>query len=157
MIVVLRQYWLGLSARERMIVAAGAVLLGVMLLYVLIWQPILDGRSRLSKLVPRQQQNLQHVQQLVGQIQALQSGAATAQRLDRDAAISRASASAEAAASSVQVVSNERVKVVFDQVPFSQWVKFAAAMQASGWPAVTADIVSLDRAGKVRASAEFGR
>ena len=153
----MRQYWNGLSARERLTVGGGAVLLGLMLLYALLWQPLLDGRSRMQKLLPRQQQTLRQVQQLVGQIQAQQSGTTAGLRLERDSALGQASASAAVSPSSVQPLAGERIKVAFDQVPFAQWVKFAAAMQSSGWPVLTADIAALDRAGKVRASAEFGR
>lgn len=153
----MRQYWNGLSARERLTVGGGAVLLGLMLLYALLWQPLLDGRSRMQKLLPRQQQTLRQVQQLVGQIQAQQSGAATGLRLERDSALGQASASAAVSPSSVQSLAGERIKVTFDQVQFGQWAKFAAAMQSSGWPVLTAEIAALDRTGKVRASAEFGR
>lgn len=153
----MRQYWNGLSPRERLMVSGGGLVLGLALLYALLWQPLIDGRNRLQKLLPRQQQTLRQVQQLVGQIQAQQSGTTAVQHLERDAALSQASASATVSPSSVQPLAGERIKVAFDQVQFGQWVRFAASMQSSGWPVLTADIAALDRAGKVRASAEFGR
>lgn len=150
----LRQYWRSLSARERLMLSGGAALLALMLLYALVWQPVLDARNRLVKLLPRQQQNLQQVQQLVAQIQATRSGA-TGSRLEREAALKQAG---ELAGLSpvVQQIAAERILLRFDQVPFVQWLRFASSMQSSGWPVLAADI-GREASGKVRVSAEFGR
>ena len=148
----LREYWAKLSERERLILAGGAAFLFLVVLYLLLWQPLLDARARLAKLLPRQQQTLQSVRQLTAQLGAAPASA----MLDLEQALTSASSSASVAPANKQMLSPQRVKLSFEGVSFSQWLNFAVAMQSAGWPVGVMDVTRAD-AGKVKVVAEFGR
>ena len=82
----LREYWAKLTERERLILAGGGAFLALVVLYLLLWQPLLDARARLAKLLPRQQQTLQSVRQLAAQLGASPASAA----LDLEQALAKA-------------------------------------------------------------------
>lgn len=67
----MKEWFLGLEARERMLVAGGAVVLGLLLLYMLIVDPLVSGYSQLKNNVAAQQQTLVWMQQASQQVQSL--------------------------------------------------------------------------------------
>lgn len=148
----LREYWAKLTERERLTLAGGAAFLLLLLLYLLLWQPLLDARARLTKLLPRQQQTLQSVRQLASQLGANPVSV----MLDLEQALARAGSASGIAPASKQMPSPQRVKLTFDAVSFSQWLSFAVSMQSTGWPVSVVD-VARGEAGKVKVVAEFGR
>lgn len=148
----LREYWARLSERERLILAAGGAFLTLVVLYLLLWQPLLDARARLAKLLPRQQQTLQSVRQLTAQLGATPASAV----LDLEQALAKAGSVSNVAPANKQTLAPQRVKLSFDAVSFGQWLDFAVAMQSAGWPVAMMD-VTRGEAGKVKVVAEFGR
>ena len=148
----MREYWAKLTERERLILGGGAAFLILALLYLLLWQPLLDARTRLAKLLPRQQQTLQTVQQLTAQL----GGAPAAAMLDVEQVLAQAGGASGIVPANKQTLSPQRVKLSFEAVSFSQWLNFAGAMQANGWPVSVLD-VTRGEAGKVKVVAEFGR
>ena len=143
----MREYWAKLTERERLILGGGAAFLILALLYLLLWQPLLDARTRLAKLLPRQQQTLQTAQL---------GGAPAAAMLDVEQVLAQAGGASGIVPANKQTLSPQRVKLSFEAVSFSQWLNFAGAMQANGWPVSVMD-VTRGEAGKVKVVAEFGR
>jgi general secretion pathway protein M len=72
----MKDWFFGLEPRERMLFSAGGVLLLLLLLYVMIWEPIAGGYSSLKENVDTKQQTLAWMQQAAAQINALKRSAA---------------------------------------------------------------------------------
>ena len=68
----MKDWFLGLEPRERNLVGGGAVVLVLLLLYLMIWDPIASGYAELSDSVQQQQETLVWMQQAAVQIKALQ-------------------------------------------------------------------------------------
>lgn len=69
LVVRLRELWGTLAARERRLVTAGAVLLGLTVLYLLLWLPLQQELSRLRAGVPEGQAQLARMRQQAAVIQ----------------------------------------------------------------------------------------
>jgi general secretion pathway protein M len=72
----MKDWFIGLDARERRLVMAGAVVLVLLFVYVLVVDPLMSGYSNLKKNVAQQQQTLVWMQQASGQVQGLKRGGA---------------------------------------------------------------------------------
>jgi general secretion pathway protein M len=68
----MKDWFLGLESRERLLVSAGAAVLLLLLLYLLVWEPIASGYASLQDDVEQQRQTLAWMQQASAQIEALQ-------------------------------------------------------------------------------------
>jgi len=68
----MKKWFAGLEPRERLLVSGGAVVLVLLLLYVVIWEPIASGYSNLQEDVAEQKQTLAWMQQAASQIKTLQ-------------------------------------------------------------------------------------
>jgi len=68
----MKEWFAGLEPRERLLVSGGAVVLVLLLLYVIIWEPIASGYSNLQEDVAEQKQTLAWMQQAATQIKTLQ-------------------------------------------------------------------------------------
>ncbi|NHZ69900.1 MAG: hypothetical protein GWP20_01560 [Thermotogales bacterium] len=78
----MKEWFAGLDPRERQLVSGGAVLLLLLLLYTMIWEPIASSYSALQEDVAEQKQTLAWMQQTSAQIKGLQgSGAGGARGL----------------------------------------------------------------------------
>lgn len=72
-----RDLWGTLARRERRLVAVGAILLGLTLLYLLLWLPIQQELSRLRSAVPESQAQLARMRQQAAAIQPFRGRAAS--------------------------------------------------------------------------------
>jgi general secretion pathway protein M len=68
----MKEWFAGLEPRERLLVSGGAVVLVLLLLYVVIWEPIASGYHNLQEDVAEQKQTLAWMQQAATQIKTLQ-------------------------------------------------------------------------------------
>ena len=68
----MKKWFAGLEPRERLLVSGGAVVLVLLLLYVVIWEPIASGYRNLQEDVAEQKQTLAWMQQAASQIKTLQ-------------------------------------------------------------------------------------
>ena len=68
----MKKWFAGLEPRERLLVSGGAVVLVLLLLYVVIWEPIASGYRNLQEDVAEQKQTLAWMQQAATQIKTLQ-------------------------------------------------------------------------------------
>lgn len=77
----LRAAWAGLEPGERRLATIAAVLLGILLLYMLLWRPVQKDLARLRVNVPEERVQLQHMRTQAASIKPLRarSGAAPAQ------------------------------------------------------------------------------
>ena len=66
-----RSRWRDLQDRERLVLIIGAVALGLMLAYVLIWAPLSERREQLQNRVVERASTLNVVEQAADQVQAL--------------------------------------------------------------------------------------
>lgn len=71
----MKDWFFRLEPRERALVSAGATLLLLLLLYLMIWEPVAGKYTRLQATVQSQQQDLAWMQQAAGQINALKRSA----------------------------------------------------------------------------------
>ena len=77
----MKEWFAGLEARERQLVSGGAAVLALLLLYTMIWEPIVSGYRNLQEDVAQQTETLAWMQQAAAQIKGLQrSGAGGAAR-----------------------------------------------------------------------------
>ncbi len=71
----MKDWFFGLEPRERLLVAGGAILMVLLLLYSIIWAPLANKYYGLKDSVQDQRQTLAWMQQAAGQISALQGSA----------------------------------------------------------------------------------
>jgi general secretion pathway protein M len=76
----MKDWFFGLEPRERVLVVAGAVVLGLLLLYLLILEPVSSRYSALREGVVQQKKTLVWMQQAAQQVQALKRSAPGAAR-----------------------------------------------------------------------------
>ncbi len=68
----MKAWFAGLQPRERLLVSAGAAVLVLLLLYLMIWEPIANSYRNLQEDVAQQTQTLAWMQQAAAQIKGLQ-------------------------------------------------------------------------------------
>lgn len=76
----MKDWFLGLEPRERILVAGGAVVLVLLMLYLLILEPVSSGYTALREGVAQQKKTLVWMQQAAQQVQALKRSAPGAAR-----------------------------------------------------------------------------
>lgn len=74
----MKEWWDGLAARERLILAGGGVLLVLALLWALLWQPLVSGVRELESEVAAQRENLRWMQNAAAELQQLRGRGARA-------------------------------------------------------------------------------
>lgn len=78
----MKEWFAGLEPRERLLVSGGAVVLVLLLLYTVIWEPVVSSYRNLQEDVAEQTQTLAWMQQAAAQIKVLQrSGTGSARGL----------------------------------------------------------------------------
>jgi len=78
----MKDWFMGLELRERRMVAGGALVLGVLMFYLLVWEPIAVSYDDLKKNVAAQQETLDWMKQASLKVKALRGSArGTAQGL----------------------------------------------------------------------------
>lgn len=153
----LLEFWQGLNARERWLVGSGALLLAIMLLYVLVWEPISAGEKRLRARLP----------QLRADAQAVRLGAQEVQRLRASsppvAPIGDAAATLDALARgqgwqnvSVQPVDSARARLILPSVEFDRWVAWVGEVRRDQRMVLdSAEVEALPAPGMVKVNAVF--
>jgi general secretion pathway protein M len=67
----MKEWWDGLGTRERLILAAGALLTVPLLLWALLWRPLVGGVGRLEQEVDAQREQLRWMQDAAAEINQL--------------------------------------------------------------------------------------
>lgn len=140
------------DARERRMLAAGGLVIGLALIYILLINPALSGRAQLHKSLPGMHQQVAELQVLARQAQALSGKAAvpvaTASKESIDTSLARSGLSAQSV-----VLSGDFIKVQLAGAPFAGIAGWLDELQTSARVAVTqASITSLPEVGMVNAT-----
>lgn len=77
----MKDWFLGLEPRERKLVTAGAAVLVLLLLYVLVWEPVVGNYAALRENVAAQKQTLAWMQQSAAEVQSLRRASGGSQGL----------------------------------------------------------------------------
>lgn len=67
----MKAWWAGLAPRERVILCGGGVLLTLVLLYLLIWEPVAEQREQVRADIGALSADLLWMQQVAGQVKRL--------------------------------------------------------------------------------------
>lgn len=124
----LQDYWGARNARERRMLSIAAAVIGLALIYLLLIDPALEGRTQLNKSLP-------NLRQQVAQMQAMSREAESLSSQDTPAVepVSRTSVEAALARSGLKAqnltVNNQTVIVQFSAVSFSQLLNWLQEMQ----------------------------
>lgn len=126
-----KNYWLKLEARERLILCVGAVLVSLILFYALIWQPWHKAIFEMEKSVQSLRTNLVWMKQ---QAKAIENGGGASVQQPAKGANQSLLSVIEQTAKTTKVrkaiqqmvpgrTPNE-VRVVLEEADFNQWVKW---------------------------------
>jgi len=126
-----RQYWSQRAPRERRLLTAGGVFLGVVVLYLLLIDPAVTGIARLQRQLAHARSETAELEALVAEAKRLRglppvaaSGAA-----DARSAIGASLASAGMAPVRSTPLANGDLRLEFVNVPFSRWSAWLAASE----------------------------
>lgn len=151
--------WQSLGARERRVVAFGAIALVVMLGYAAAWRPIARDQARLDEQLPRLRAEAAQLRQAAGEIARLRAqapsgtldGSQLAALLARSAAARRLTGAVVTPAADGQ-----RMQTTFARVALADWIAWADELHRTHRIAVVSTrIVALDAPGLVRIESEF--
>ncbi len=79
----MQNWWAGLQPRERLILAAAGVVLVILAIYLLIWEPLAQQRASLQRSVSAKQAQLAWMREQAVTVRALRRAGATAGSLDK--------------------------------------------------------------------------
>jgi general secretion pathway protein M len=152
---VIRAWWTNLAFREQRMVAAGAIVVVLMLGWALIWHPLAAKRSALLEAVDGQRRDLAYVRVAAAEVERLRA-AGTRSRADRQGrsllALADATARAgglEGALRRVEPVGTASVRVSFEFARFDAligWIESLTrdyGIEATDFSADRADGVGL--------------
>jgi len=154
----MRAWFYSLEARERMMVSAGAVLLVLFLLYVLVWSPIHSGYDALRNTVGEQRSTAVWMQESAQTLEVLKRNSGkTAQGLGGKSLLSVADSTARAsglgpALKRVEPEGSDSVRVWLDGAPFDVLVKWLGSLSTiHGVSAASATLERSTATGRVNA------
>ena len=127
----IRQFWRRLSAREQVIVGAGAGLLVIVLLVFYVWQPLEKERARLRASLPKLRIAAQQMRVDAVAVPKLKSTAKPVPLAGGLREIVEQTASAHGLqVSQASLEGNGKLNITLAAVPFDSWVKWLATLQA---------------------------
>ena len=154
----MRSWFDSLDARERIMVAAGAALLMLLLLYVLVWSPIHSGYDALKNTVEGQRTTAMWMQKSAQTLTTLKRNRGkAAQGLGGKSLLSVADSTARAsglgpALKRVEPEGSNSVRVWLDGASFDVLVKWLGTLSTThGISAESATLERSDTAGRVNA------
>lgn len=125
-------YWRGLAPRERLMLSVGGVLLGIVLLYSLLWAPLQRDLNRLRAEVPRGQQQLQWMRSQAGRVQQLRAAAPAVAQGGSLMSFVEQSSKAYNIRANIQPEGQNAVRVGVDGVGFNSLAEWLANLQKQG-------------------------
>ncbi len=127
----IKEYWLSLEPRERMVLTWGAIIVSFILLYALLWQPLQKALGFMEVSVRDLRSNHVWMEQRLEDIQ--KSGAKSSQKALRGAdqsllaVVEKTANQSKVRGAIQQMVPNQEtgdVRVVLEGVDFNQWVRW---------------------------------
>lgn len=150
-------YWSQRNQRERRLLASTAAFILLVLIYLLLIQPALDGRARLQKELPALRQQAADMQALTERaaLVAAQPAARVRVPLNKEA-VQSALKSKGMTAQSV-VMNGDTARIQMDAVDFFGLIDWLAIVQLTAhWQVVDASVSALNAAMQSRQSAQPG-
>ena len=147
----LRAFWAGLSPRDQRVLMLGGLVLGAILIWLMIWEPLREARDAARSRVAAAATDLAAMRAAVPQLRALEGSAASAVRDGRSLlalvdATARTSGVGEALLR-VEPVAGGQVRVYFESAGFDVLVAWLEELEAQ--QGVRTGDVSIQRAAGV--------
>ncbi len=147
----LRAFWAGLSPRDQRVLMLGGLVLGAILIWLMIWEPLREARDAARSRVAAAATDLATMRAAVPQLRALEGSAASAVRDGRSLlalvdATARTSGVGEALLR-VEPVAGGQVRVYFESAGFDVLVAWLEELEAQ--QGVRTGDVSIQRAAGV--------
>ena len=128
-------YWRGLAPRERVLVAGGGIIAGVLLCYALLWAPLQRELTRLRADVPAKYEELQWMRSQTARLKVLRSAAPAALQTNGILSFVEQSAQAYSIRQFIKRVDPQgtnSVQLAIDGAPFNSLVEWLANLQKQG-------------------------
>ncbi|MBS1220738.1 MAG: type secretory pathway, component PulM [Proteobacteria bacterium] len=154
----MKAWWEGLSSRERLLVAGGATLTLVLLLYVIAWQPFQASHRRLRQSVAEQRVELTAMQQMAREIKQLGGSSGKPPATEGRSLLTLVDQTARAAGLGTAIKrvtpqGEDRLGVQFDAVEFDKLVPWLGALERDHRIVIVN--LSVDRAAAGRVNARL--
>ena len=154
----MKAWWEGLSSRERLLVAGGATLTMVLLLYVIAWQPFQASHRRLRQSVAEQRVELTAMQQMAREIKQLGGSSGKPPATEGRSLLTLVDQTARAAGLGTAIKrvtpqGEDRLGVQFDAVEFDKLVPWLGALERDHRIVIVN--LSVDRAAAGRVNARL--
>jgi len=154
-----QDFWDGLAARERNLVAAGLLVLVPLALYLYLWQPLTAERTRLAGRAAQLRGELAQLRGDSEEVKALraQTPIRSAETL---AATVRLAASRFGLAEKLGAMTpqgGDRLEVSMEGVSFDAWLRWVGELGVQGVSLNACKVEALPTAGLVRAKATLSR
>lgn len=130
----LRDQWNNLAPRERHLAMAGGILVGVTLLYMLLWLPVQKELGRLRVSVPEERTQLQRMRLQAASIQPLRARSGAKPAAGTLLPVIEQSASARGLRGFItrmEASGGNGVQLTLDAVPFNSLLSWLADLQDS--------------------------
>jgi len=147
----MKAWWQQLKSSEQRLVAIMGFVLGLILFYLLIWQPLGDNVSKAQQKLARQQALLIYIQESTQRYkQSHKSGASSRSSGSLSSIVNRSATRNNISIARLQP-QGEDLQIWIDEVPFTQllnWLEFLANNE--GLSVKSIDLSKADRQGVVK-------
>lgn len=147
------QYWHNLNQREQRLISALGVVVGIAVLYFLIWQPSYQSRLNAEQQLHAKQQQLSWVKQSLARYQAIKASVDHSTPSNRGSLSQRLSQAAEAADIDLARMQpqGDGLLIAVDETNFNQVLQLVAQLENQYQLQVDIlDVAKLDQPGQVR-------
>lgn len=146
----MKNWWQQLDVREQKLLAAMATLIGIFLLYSLIWQPLNENLAKSSKKLARQQVLLTWVDSNTARYQQLNKGANKKSSGSISSIVNRTARNYQITVTRMQPQGNE-LQVWIDEVAFKDLLEWLEQLSLSeGLQVQGIDLTRGEKSGVVR-------
>jgi type II secretory pathway component PulM len=154
------QWWQLRSRSERILLTAAAGVAGLALAWLVVWQPVVRDTDRLTRQIESDRATLADARRRADEIAGLARSAPSVATADARAALDPvlAQQNLKAAATTIERIDNERIRLTFDTIGFDALTAFLDALQRDARLRVV-ELVATARVepGQVRADVTLAR
>lgn len=131
MMDALRQFWAERAPRERSVLALGAALLLLVVVYLVLVEPAWTGIARLERSLPQMRTNAAELESLLSEVRSLRTraGVASVSAGEARGAIDTSLARSGVKAARVIPLSDGDMQMTFSDVPFAHWAPWLAGIE----------------------------
>jgi type II secretory pathway component PulM len=152
-VIALASFWRSRTARERMVLAAGAGLAAVLLAVALVWLPLERERTRLAAEIPAMHASLAEMRSQADQVKQLRAAPAReASAAPLAALIASGTLAQGLPGARLSALDAKRLKLAADDVAWPRLLEWLSGAQGThGLVAEEASVEALAAPGRVRA------